>query len=543
MTKQGAGQAGVGQRWTAPQRWTLAAAVLGSGMAFIDGTVVNVALSALQRDFGADVGSAQWVINGYTLMLAALILTGGALGDLYGRRRVFGLGVLIFAAASGLCGLAPTLGTLIAARVLQGIGGALLIPGSLAMIDAVFGDALRGRAVGLWSAATSVVTVLGPVLGGVLIDLGSWRWVFLINLPLALLVLWCLRGVPETRAAGEGARRPDLPGAVLATAGLGALTYGLIQAGERGLGGSSLLIAGLGVAGLAAFVLWEARAPHPMLPLGLFRSAGFAGTNALTFLLYGALGAALFFLPLNLIGVQGYSGTAAGTALLPMSLLLAGLSGVFGSLADRTGPRPLLTVGPILAGVGLAWLGFLGVGRPYLTGVLPGVLVLGLGMAITVAPLTSAVLGSVSADYAGTASGVNNAVSRAAGLLAVALFTLLMLGSFRGSLSAQLAGTSLPLTARAQMLGQSGRLAQVPVPDGLSDAQAAEGRQAVRLAFADGFRQVCLWCGMLAALGGLVGFLSLRGAGRGRQGGGAGENLHEPRGEEIRAGQAAPGRR
>lgn len=472
-----------GQVWTAEQRWTLVAAVLGSGMAFIDGTVVNVALNALQRDFGAGVGAVQWVINGYTLMLAALILTGGALGDLYGRRRVFALGVLIFAVASGLCGVAPSLEALIAARVLQGLGGALLIPGSLAMLDAAFPDSLRGRAVGVWSAATSVLTVFGPVLGGVLLDVASWRWVFLINLPLVGLVLWSLRGVPETRAHGQGERRPDVPGALLATAGLGALTYGLIQAGERGLSGAPLTLALVGVGVLAAFVLWEARAPAPMLPLALFRSPAFAGTNALTFLLYGALGAALFFLPLNLIGVQGYSGTAAGTALLPLSLLLATLSGVFGGLADRTGPRPLLTLGPLLAGLGLAWLGTLGVGGSYWTTVLPGVLVLGLGMAITVAPLTSAVLGSVSADYAGMASGVNNAVSRAAGLSA----------------------TSLPAAARTEMLAQSGRLAQVAVPERLNVQQRAEGQRAVQLAFADGFRRVCLWCGVLAALGGLIG--------------------------------------
>lgn len=498
-----------GQMWTTAQRWTLIAAVLGSGMAFIDGTVVNVALSALQRDFGAEIASTQWVINAYALMLAALILTGGALGDLYGRRRVFGMGVLIFAVASGLCGQAASLEILIAARVLQGIGGALLIPGSLAMLDAVFPDALRGRAIGLWSAATSMLTVFGPVLGGVLVDVASWRWVFWINLPLAALVLWSLRQVPETRAPAQQNRRPDVLGVLLATAGLGLLTYGLIQAGNQGLKGAPVIFVLAGALVLGAFVVWEGRARAPMLPLELFRSRSFAGTNALTFLLYGALGAALFFLPLNLISVQGYSGTEAGTALLPLSLLLVGLSGVFGSLADRIGPRLLLSVGPVLAGVGLAWLSILGVGGSYWTAVLPGVVVLGLGMAITVAPLTSAVLGSVSADYAGTASGVNNAVSRAAGLLAVALFTLLMLSSFRAGLDTRLSTTSLPPAARREMLAQSGRLGQVALPDGLSLRQQTEGRRAVQLAFADGFQKVYLWCAVLAVLSGLTGGVSL----------------------------------
>lgn len=504
--------------WTTAQRWTLAAAVLGSGMAFIDATVVNVALSALQRDFGADVGSVGWVVNAYTLMLAALILTGGALGDLYGRKRVFALGVVVFALASVLCGVAPHLSVLIAARVLQGVGGALLIPGSLAMIDAVFPDALRGRAVGVWSAATSVVTVFGPVLGGVLVDAATWRLVFLINLPLAVLVLLSLRRVPETRAATAGGRRPDVPGVVLVTAGLGALTFGLIRAGEDGWRGAPVLFALVGLALLAAFVAWEARTRAPMLPLALFRARAFSGTNALTLLLYGALGAALFFLPLNLIGVQGYSATAAGTALLPLSLLLAGLSGTFGALADRVGARPLLTVGPMLAGVGFVLLGTLGVGGSYWHTVFPAALVLGLGMAVTVAPLTSAVLGSVSADYAGTASGVNNAVSRAAGLLAIALFTLLMLGSFRGALNARLTGAELPHAVRREMLQQSARLAQVPVPPGVTGAARLAGERAVKLAFADAFRLVCWLSGGLAVLAGVVGYFSLargvlRGAG------------------------------
>ncbi|MFB9991041.1 MFS transporter [Deinococcus oregonensis] len=495
--------------WTAPQRWTLAATVLGSTMAFLDGSVVNVALSALQQEFGATLAAVGWVANAYTLMLAALILVGGALGDLYGRKRMFGLGVGLFALASLLCGLAPQLGVLIGARVLQGIGGALLIPGSLALINGVFPRQMRGRAIGLWSAITSMVLIFGPALGGLLVDTASWRWVFLLNLPLAALVLLALPRVPESRDETRRGTPPDLVGSLLAVAGLGALTSGLITAGERGWNGAALGLTLAGMLGVILFVVWEARSRSPMLPLSLFRSAGFAGTNLLTFLLYGALGSALFFLPLVLIGALGFSATAAGSALLPLSLLLAGLSGVFGGLADRIGPRLPLTVGPILAGIGFALMARIGVGAPYWTTILPAMVTLGLGMAITVAPLTTAVMGSVGASYAGTASGVNNAVSRAAGLLMLALFTLLTLGSFGRSLETRLAGAALPAAARQTMLAQSAQLARVPVPSSLNSAQAAAAQQAVKLAFVDSFRQVALWSALLAVLAGLAGCISL----------------------------------
>ncbi|WP_045233319.1 DHA2 family efflux MFS transporter permease subunit, partial [Deinococcus pimensis] len=405
--------------WTPHEKWTLGATVLGSSMAFIDGTVVNVALPALQRDLNANVAGVQWVVNAYTLLLAALILVGGALGDRYGRRRVFGLGVLVFAAASVACGLAPNLTALVAARAVQGVGGALLVPGSLAIIGAVFARERRGRAVGLWSGATSFVTVLGPVVGGALVDAASWRLVFLINVPLALVVAWLLTRVPETRE--PGARGVDVPGAVLVTLGLGALTFGLIRAGEAGWTSLAVTTSLAGAALLAGFVLWEARAREPMLPLALFRSRGFSGTNGVTLLLYGALGAALFLVPQVLILAQGYSATLAGAALLPMSLLLAGLSGVFGGLADRHGPRPFLVGGPLLAGVGFALFALPGLGGSYWTTYFPAALALGLGMAVVVAPLTSAVLGSVDRERSGLASGVNNAVARASGLLAVAV--------------------------------------------------------------------------------------------------------------------------
>ena len=481
--------------WTAAQRWTVAATVLGSSMAFIDGSVVNVALSAIQSTFTSGVAGSQWTVNAYTLMLAALILTGGALGDLYGRRRVFGLGVVVFAVASVVCGLAPSLGVLLAARTVQGVGGALLIPGSLAMIGASFDDAGRGRAVGLWSAATSATNLLGPVLGGLLVQYLSWRWAFFINVPLALTVLWCLRGVPESRS--EAARRLDLMGALLVTLGLGLLTFALIQAGQ-GQGADTTVLAALGATGallLIAFVVWEqvsgkngSRAP--MLPLGLFRSASFSGTNLLTLLLYGALGALTFFLPLNLIGVQGYTPAQAGAALVPLALLLTGLSGFAGSVAGRLGPRLPLTLGPLLCAVSFALFARTSLSGSYWVSFFPATLVLGLGLSVTVAPLVSAVLGSVDTRYSGTASGVNNAVSRTGGLLAVAALGLVILGSFRAELSRGLEAQNLPPAVISQMLAQADRLAQVQVPAGLNASQQGAARQQVRLAFVAGFRQV-----------------------------------------------------
>ena len=504
--------------WTAAQRWTVAATVLGSSMAFIDGSIVNVALSAIQSTFASGVAGSQWTVNAYALMLAALILSGGALGDLYGRRRVFGLGVVVFAVASVVCGLAPSLGVLLAARTVQGVGGALLIPGSLAMIGASFDDAGRGRAVGLWSAATSATNLLGPVLGGLLVQYLLWRWAFFINVPLALTVLWCLRGVPESRS--EAARRPDLMGALLATLGLGLLTFALIQAGQ-GRGASTPLLAALGATGallLIAFVVWEQASGKigsraPMLPLGLFRSAAFGGTTLLTLLLYGALGALTFFLPLNLIGVQGYTPAQAGAALVPLALLLTGLSGFAGSVAGRTGPRLPLTLGPVLCAASFALFARTSLSGSYWVSFFPATVVLGLGLSVTVAPLVSAVLGSVDTRYSGTASGVNNAVSRTGGLLAVAALGLVMLGSFRAELSRGLGAQNLPPAVVSQMLAQTDRLAQVQVPAGLNASQQGTARQQVRLAFVAGFRQVSWWCAALALLAAVVGFLSLGGKG------------------------------
>ncbi|MBZ9712371.1 MFS transporter [Deinococcus multiflagellatus] len=486
---------------TPAERWTLAATVLGSSLAFLDGTVVNVALSAVQRDLNATASGVQWVVGAYALLLAALTLAGGALGDALGRRRVYSWGIGLFALASLACALAPSLGALIAARAAQGLGAALLVPGSLAMIGAVFAESRRGRGVGLWSAASSVTTLLGPVVGGVLVDHASWRWVFLINLPLAALTLWLLRRVPETRAPGA---HPDWAGAACVTVALGSLALALTRAGEAGWDALTWgLLAGSGLA-FALFAQTQRRGAHPMLPPELLKNRTFLGTNLLTLLLYGALGAVSLYLPMLLIGTRGYSAAGAGAALLPLSLLLAGLSGPFGALADRHGPRLFLTLGPALAGLGFVLLG-LGRGS-YWTAVLPGAAVLGLGMALTVAPLSSAVMGSAGREQSGIASGVNNAVARAASLLAIAALGLLLVGSYRAALDTRLSAVQAPATLRTQLSAQAPRLTDIKLPP---DAPAPV-RGAVQAAFGDAFARVALAAGLLSLLAAAAGRVFLR---------------------------------
>lgn len=479
--------------------WILAATILGSSLAFIDGSTVNVALPALQRSLGATVTDIQWVVNAYTLFLASLILFGGSLGDHFGRKRIFALGVVVFALASAWCGLAPNTGQLILARAVQGVGGALLVPGSLAIISATFPDEERGQAIGLWSGFSAITSAVGPVLGGWLIDTLSWRWIFFINLPVALLVVFFLLRVPESR--DPEARRLDLGGAALVTLGLGALTYSLLRAGERGLGDSGVLLTlVLGIVFLVAFVGLEARLKEPMVPLGLFASSTFSGTNLLTLLLYGALAGALFFLPLNLIQIQGYSATAAGAALLPFVLLLSFLSRWAGGLITRYGARLPLTVGPLV--VALAFLLYMlpGIGGSYWLTFFPPAVVLGLGMTLVVAPLTTTVMGAVPEQYAGTASGINNAASRVAGLLAIALFGLLMLAVFSTALERGLGGLELPTTAQEAVLAQRTDLANITLPEGLDATQKERVTEVVGTAYLTGFRVVMALSALLAVL-------------------------------------------
>lgn len=397
-------------------RWVLAAAVLGSGMAALDATVINVALPTIGRDLDADVTGLQWIVSGYLLTLASFLLLGGSLGDLFGRRRVFELGIVWFAGASLLCGLAPSVPVLVAARALQGVGGALLTPGSLALIQASFHRDDRAKAIGAWSGLGGVATAVGPFAGGWLVEAASWRWIFLLNLPMAALTLAASRHVPESSDA-DMVRGIDVAGAVTAALGLAGVTWALT---DRDGGATSLAIGLAGLATLGLFLGIEARSPHPMMPLDLFASRVFSATNGVTFALYGALGGAFFLFAVELQASLGYSPVEAGAALFPLTVIMLVLSSRSGALGQRTGPRLPMTLGPVLAGAGLLGLALVGPGDTYLTGVLPAMVLFGLGLVLTVPTLTATALASVADRHAGIASGINNTVARTAGLLAVA---------------------------------------------------------------------------------------------------------------------------
>jgi EmrB/QacA subfamily drug resistance transporter len=417
-------QPGPGQA-TPRKRLALAATVLGSSMAFIDGSVVNVALPAMRAALKADAAQVQWIVNAYLLLLGALVLIGGSAGDRYGRRKVFIVGVVLFGLASLGCALAPDAGWLIAARALQGIAAAMLVPASLAILGSTFDDEERGGAIGTWAGLGAVTTAVGPVLGGWLVDHVSWRAIFLINIPLAAATVWlALAAVRESR--DDTVEGLDWLGAALAACGLGAVTWGLTAVGQRGWGSLAVWAAlAAGAALLVAFGVSQARQKHPMMPLSFYRSKTFSGANLLTLALYFGLTGALFFLPFELIARHGYSAAAAGATLLPFSLVMGALSGVAGKAANRFGARTLLTIGPILAGVGFGLLGAPWLASGYWTGVLPAVLVLAVGMTLAVAPLTNTVMSAVASSHAGVASGINNAVARIAGLLAVAVLGLI----------------------------------------------------------------------------------------------------------------------
>jgi EmrB/QacA subfamily drug resistance transporter len=466
--------------------WILAATILGSSMVFVDGTVVAVALPAIQSSLQATIAGVQWVVESYALLLGALLLTGGSLGDLYGRRKIFAAGVFLFCAASIWCGLAPDIRQLVTARAVQGVGGALLVPGSLALISVNFPPEQRGRAIGTWSGFTSITAAIGPVVGGWLVQHASWRWAFFINLPLGAAVLAItLWRVPESRGTeGPGPVHLDWPGSLLATVSLGCIVFAFIQ--------SMPMVGVTGIVALVAFLAVEARSPAPMVPLALFRSRNFSGATLLTFFLYAALSGMLFFFPLDLIQVQGYSATQAGAALLPFILLMFVLSRWSGGLVARYGAERPLVIGPIVAAAGFALLARPGIGGAYWTTFFPAVIVLGLGMAISVAPLTTTVMSSVAENRAGIASGVNNAVSRVASLLAVAVIGLILGNVFNRALDQRMNSASLPASVRAGIDAQRPKLAAAQIDD-------PRGRRAVDESFVAGFR-VVLWIGAALAL-------------------------------------------
>jgi EmrB/QacA subfamily drug resistance transporter len=485
-------------------KWILTATILASSMAFIDGTVVNVALPFLQKNLNATAIGVQWVIEAYSLFLAALLLVGGSLGDRYGRRKIFMFGVAVFAVSSAACGLAQNIEQLIAARAVQGIGGALLVPGSLAIISASFDKEKRGKAIGTWSGFSAMTTAIGPVFGGWLVEHVSWRAVFFLNLPLALAVLVIsFLKVPESREKTAHGNL-DWSGATLATLGLGGVVYGLIESPRLGLSHWLVLTSFVGgIVCLCLFVLNEARVQNPMLPLKLFRSKDFAGANILTLLLYAALSAMMLFFTLDLVQVQHYSGTAAGASLLPFVFIMFGLSRWSGGLVDRFGSRLPLIVGPLIAAVGLALFTIPGTDARYWTAFFPAVAVLGLGMAISVAPLTTTVMGSVSQEQAGVASGINNAVSRTAGLLAIAVFGVVMLHVFSNSLAERLNTLQLDESMKANIEEQRVKLAGIDIPDGLKVEQQKAIEKAIGESYVSGLRVVMTASAGLAVLSAL----------------------------------------
>jgi EmrB/QacA subfamily drug resistance transporter len=462
-------------------RWVLVATVLGSSMEFIDGTVVNVALPSLQAGFHATGSQVQWVVEAYALFIASLILVGGSLGDRFGLRRSFLAGVVIFSAASVWCGVAPSITQLLIARCLQGVGGALLVPNSLALLSVNFSEARRGRAIGTWSGFASMMTALGPIVGGWVVQHGSWRYVFFLNVPIAVATIWITLSKTPAVPMEFDKRKIDWAGALLGTCGLAGVTFSLMEWSTGGIGAR---IAGVvGIILLSMFVFVEKHAVAPTMPLDLFRNRSFAGANLLTFFLYGALSSALFYMPLNLIQVQGYSPTAAGAAMLPLVIVMFLLARWGGSLIERTGPRVPLVVGPLVASLGYALLGKTGLVGSYWTACFPAMAVLGLGMTISVAPLTTVVMSSVDQKRTGAASGVNNAVSQTAGLLALAITAPLFFHTFSISLNRDLVRDSVSSETIREVWPQRSRLAAIQTED-------SRARTAIDDAFVSGFRLI-----------------------------------------------------
>jgi len=492
--------------------WILAATILGSSMAFIDGTVVNVSLPALQANLNATVQDVQWVVESYALLLASLLLIGGSMGDRFGRRRVFSVGVSVFALASVACGGSQSINQLIIARAVQGVGAALLVPGSLAIISASFNEERRGKAIGTWSGFTAITAAVGPILGGWLIDHVSWRAVFLINVPLAAVVLTIsILRVPESKGSGKQ-KHLDWPGAVLAAVGLGAVVYALIESSRLGFVSAIVLAAFIGGAAvLVAFFFVEARSPNAMLPLALFGSRNFSGANLLTLFLYAALSGGMFFIPLELIQVRGFSATAAGAAWLPFILIMFLLSRWSGGLVKRYGSKLPLVVGPVVAAFGFALFIIRESGDSYWTSFFPAIVVVGLGMAISVAPLTTTVMSAVPDGYAGVASGVNNAVSRLAGLLGIAVFGVVILATFGSQLESRLAQLPINAEVRGAVFEQRARLAAVEVPAGADDQTRMSLKNAINDSFRSGLRVVMEAAAGLALASALSAFMMIGG--------------------------------
>jgi EmrB/QacA subfamily drug resistance transporter len=485
--------------------WVLATAILGSSLAFIEGSAVNLALPALQSDFGTTSTKLQWVINAYLLVLGSFMLIGGSLGDRYGLRRIFLVGTAVFGAGALASAMAPSMSLLIVARLVQGLGGALLVPSSLALVGSHFPEEERGRAIGTWAGASALTTAAGPVLGGWLVDQWSWPSVFLLVVPLAALtIVVCWWRVPVSPVRSR--ERLDYAGALLLAASLGLLIYALVSAFAPPVRAALIMLSIL----LGTAFLWrQQRFKAPMLPLRLFSSRAFSGANLVTLFLYCALTGALYFLPFNLIQVQGYSAMQAGAAFLPFTLILGFGSTFAGGMIGKVDPRVILTLGPVVAGAGFMALAIPGANASFVTGFLPGILLSAVGMTLCVAPLTTVVMSSVPDDETGVASGVNNTAARIAGVLAVAVLTAAAVWQFSGALESRLRDSDVPSQLVERMMGNTAELAELKAPEGTPEPTTATVSEAVAFAYVETFRVLVIICGLLAALSGAIAWFSL----------------------------------
>ncbi len=506
--------------FTPIQKWTLLSTILASSLVFIDSTALNVALPALQEDLGITGTELLWVINGYALFLSSLLLVGGSLGDLYGRNKVFLTGLGIFSISSLICGLSQTPVQLIVARAFQGIGGALLTPGSLSILSSQFGAENRGKAIGLWSTFSALTAIFGPVLGGWLAGLGLWRIIFFINLPLSILVFITMKTkVPESK--NPDAMKLDIWGAVLVTLGLTGITFGFIESPKQGFGNPliifSLLMGGLALIG---FIIVQFKSTHPMMPLKLFKSSTFSGGNLLTLFVYAALGGAMFFLPLNLIQIQGYSELKAGLAMLPIIISIAGISPLAGKFADRKGVRLPLIIGPLITSTGFYLFSTYGVTTgpgAYWNTFFLSFLLLGIGMGFTVAPLTTAVMGAISEESVGIASGINNTVARAAGVLAIALLGAVVLLYFQKSIENEISVMDISPGMKNEIMFESSKFAAAEVPDGLSEENRMIVRRHLNNSFIGAFNRVVYISSLLCLLGSMMAFIFIKSKQQGKE--------------------------
>ncbi len=495
------------------EKWTLIATILGSSMVFIDFSALNVVLPAIQSDLKINGKSLFWIINAYSLFLSSLLLVGGSLGDLYGRKKIFIIGMILFSISSVLCGISSGKSLLITARAFQGVGGALMVPGSLAIISAIVPSNRRGKAFGTWSTFSALTTIIGPALGGWLAGLGLWRLIFFINIPLALIAVIILtKYVPENK--DDSAKNLDIVGAILATIGLAGITYGFLEASSKSFADPiiQLSLAG-GVIALVFFIFVQKKSSHPMMPLNLFQSRTFSGVNIMTLFLYTALSASLFFLPLNLIQIQGYPEAVAGLTLLPFAIILAALSHFSGSFADKFGAKKPLIIGPLLAGIGLLLFTFPGLTegpKDYWTTYFPGIIILGIGMGIVVAPLTATVMASVPEHNSGIASGINNTMARTAGLLAIAILGALILISFKNNLANKVNEINISDAKKNELLNNAENLADTQPPKNLTAKQTEQINKLIKASFIRSFNFVVYISVALTWLGSLIAFFTVK---------------------------------